>query len=174
MKFLIFFTVFLSLFLFSCNMTTFKNYAYKKIQKEYEWGYLNAKMIGKDIKLENGESLRGKFYELLIWISLKNGYADFPRYAVLNSVILFDEEKKKNAFNAKSLKSDFSLSSNNTYDADFIFKSMPLEYHDYELNINFHFVISENDIKEQISLKAKFIRNYTEEQISFWDKLMGI
>lgn len=155
-------------------MTIFRDYSYQKIQQDYNWGSFNAKMVGKDNKLENGDSLRGEFYELMIWISLKEGLPEFFKYVVLDSVILFDEEKKAKVFEIKELQKEFILSSNNSFDADFIFKSMPLEYHSYQLIVTFHF-IAEKDLKiEQTTLNKQFVKNYKEEKITFWDKLMGI
>ncbi|MFA5905542.1 MAG: hypothetical protein WC836_16545 [Desulfobacula sp.] len=155
-------------------MAIFKDYSYQKIKQDYYWGSFNAKMIGKDKRLENGDSLRGEFYELIIWISLKDRLPEIFKYAVLDSVVLFDEEKKIKVFEINGLQKEFILSSNNNFDADFIFKSIPLEYHNYQLIVTFHF-ITEKDLKaNQTKLNKQFEKNYKEEKITFWDKLMGI
>jgi len=146
----------------------FKNYAYKPIVKKYKKLELFIHLIGKDKKVNSKLSVRGKeSYDLLIWFSSPK---KLQRDIIIKSIELYDISLKKTVLVDKEIIQKFKIADGDVYDANFFFYKLKIPYNGYSIRIKFH-LSNSNKIYE---FESKFIKDYKEEVITFWDQLMGI
>jgi hypothetical protein len=155
-----------------CNQViVFKDFAYTDIEKQYKHIKLNARLIGKDKELNNNLMVRGKPYRLIIsFISLNSSLND--KVIVINNIKLFCSNRQKIILYKKDIKISFKFrTANNHLSAVYFIENIGLEYENILLFIDFSLY---NEKKFSHKLQEYFIKNYKEEKITFWDKLMGI
>lgn len=148
-------------------MTIFKDYGYKRIIKDYKWGEFEGNLQGNDKKINNDLTIRGKNYNLdLFFTSIHGGNSQ----VFIQKIQLFNE-KEEITFEDKDKITNFQLSTSTKKNtATIFFKDINIEEYS-NLLLVIQFSIGTN---ESYMLKQHFIKDFKEEEISFWDKLMGI
>ena len=160
------------LFVFSLgcsHVSDFEDFSYKKINISTAWGNINASLIGTDNKIDNNHTVRSNPYELLVWFSvLEKENSPITLYEVR---LLRRNGSYINIFSRKKGQEIlFKPAYNGTYDADFSFKNLFLDYEDYDIFL----VYKDFSLGKVERITIPFDKNYKRQSIGFWDRLMGI
>ena len=157
-------------FIQGCKETTSKDYGYKAIVSDYNLGVFEASLVGHDERIEHNLSIRGNKYRLhLHFIS-----PDMNKtFISIKSIQLFSLSKevifKEN--NKKIISKVCEYSNENIAFMFFKDINIPIEkYDDILLVVDFSIGKEEKSYK----IEQLFIKNPTEEKITFWDVLMGV
>lgn len=151
-------------------MITFKDYGYKRIFLDYDWGKFEGSLIGIDKKINTNLSIRGEKYNLNLFFTS----IDINKTNVFIKKVQLLKPSKQVILEEKNKKLIFDVSKYSKKNIAFIFLKnieIPIkEYSDLLLIVEF----SIEGIDKLYKVEHLFVRSFKEEKISFWDKLMGI
>ena len=85
-------------------MATFKDYGYKRIFLDYNWGEFEGSLVGFEEKIEHNLSIRGKKYELNLFFTSTDMNKTFifiksVQLFSLSKEVIFEENNKKTISN---------------------------------------------------------------------------
>jgi len=159
-----------------CKSKTHNDYAFRRVELPYEWGSLHVALLGKEKAVDDSVSMRGSPYELLVWARLKKDFIDLEIEDAcfeLFFIKLANYDNQQIIFESKGFKQIFIRGYQGGYEATFSFDELDLDYQDYKLNFEF----SVNKCKAESSkmpVSVTIERDYKQQTITLWDKLMGI
>jgi len=158
-----------------CATTLHKDYLFQEFQKDLGDIVFHAKLRGKPTKVNNGLTVTGSPYELLIWLSSGSSTDNVEDCEILLDHLALEVVDTENiVFSKKTTTARFSRKADGKYSASFIFKNLDLEFVDHKLKLSLHSPIQCLQNITQKQLEFVFKRDYQEKQVSFWNSLMGI
>jgi len=151
-------------------MGTHKDFGYYDAKHVYSWAIVNSRLLGQDRIVSNTESIRTSPYRLFVSIYRPTSPSSENCSVLLKSLKIVTHENQTIAVLPN--KNEKFEKSPEGYKAIFTFDDMKLEYEDYILHLSASVIGCEES--HEIEIKLFLNRNYQEDKISLWDKLMGV
>lgn len=159
-----------------CDAQLSKDYAYQRVDQEYPWGRLSVVLLGKDSNVDGSHPVRSTPYDLRVLVTVNAESMSQPNSncrVALESLMLMNTDTRGVAFAVSKLERGFETGYKTTQVARFQFDRLNLSYDDYSIRIEFSVIGGCVSDKKMIEV-LRISRAYKEEEITFWDKLMGI
>ena len=166
-------TTFLATLTLACEMKRHKNFAFTEPQIQIDKGVVYSKLRGH-MHSSGTESVHGSPYELIICFILEDSEMVNSCSVSLNKLSLENLETVDAIPLPKFIKAASKKNYKNEFKVRFAFKNLNLLYADHQLK--FTLTYGDNCGFETLSdtLTIDFDKKYSEENISFWDVLMGV
>lgn len=159
-----------------CDVQLSKDYAYQRVEREYPWGKLSVILLGKDSNVDGSHPVRGAPYDLHVLVTVNSDFLNPTKnncHVAMDSLELTNPEAQRVVFAASKLEANFEAGYKTNWVARFPFDGLDLSYIDYSMRIEVS-VLGNCGSDKKILEVIPIHRDYKEEKITFWDKLMGI
>jgi hypothetical protein len=151
-----------------CEASTIKYYSYTETTKEFDWGKIEVRLDGEYKRINDQEEVYSAPYSLKVFFMGEN----LKGCSVSINEIILKNSEGKFALSKKDVSKNITWSDiHKSTRASFVFEKMHIAYEDYSLDIKG--VIS-GCLNQSFNETFVFEKNYHEEKVTFWDKLMGI
>lgn len=153
-----------------------KDYGYEFVVQEHAWGSIKARLLGNDRYADSRNTVRGSPYNLIVSVSFSDSVsAKFANECVVtfNEIKLIGTGQITPAFSDSHTIAVARKDYLGIMEASYGTGQIHLKFQDYKLHGKLSFSGECGGIPELV-FNMSVARKYTEEYITFFDRLMGI
>ncbi len=158
------------------GLSVHKDHGYEYVEQERAWGSINVRLLGNDRYIDNRNTIRGSPYNLMVSATFSNAFSEkFANKCVVTfgEITLTGTGHMTPEF---SDKQSIAIARKNYLGimvASYGTGQIHLNFQDYKLHGKLSFSAECGGIPE-LEFNMTLARKYTEEIITFFDRLMGI